>query len=283
MSYYKKYLKYKNKYLALKNQSGGNQYAAIQYQVNEDGTVQECKLFRTPGATGYEYYEQVYPKTLTDLPVLRSETPYYDRSQIMDVYFEKKVCSSFSCEQFRDSIARFRLDRFLEQILLSCLHVDFLSKKISIITNLDRVRDNDLILYFADTKSLNLYLSITKNHSQIFFGLNRDDLKWALYNSLSSIYSPDILNEVAYRFHILHGIIFSYDIKDIYGFLRDYKTKSEESHAITAASPIIQNYITPDDFFTLLNEIVQLILSYTLDTEPKDTRGVLDQYTRLIY
>jgi len=278
MSYYTKYLKYKNKYLALKNQSAGNPYAAKQYIINEDGTTHQVKLFQKSNKT---IYESIEAESATDREINRISTPYYEHSHIMDVYFEKKVCSLFSVQKFRDSIARFRLDRFLEQIIPNCLSVTFSDTgsqvEIIEITTIDTLRNDGIILYFADRLSLELYLQIMRDHTTTF--IPTDDLKTSLYRTLGTYYSPDIFGEHSYRFHILHGILFSYDIKDIYGYLREYKDISDSFHRHTQTPSSIPNYITTTEFFELLTEIVQIILSYRT---PTISKCVLFKYTEKI-
>ena len=74
-----------------------------------------------------------------------------------------------------------------------------------------------------------------------------------LYMCLLSLYVPDVFVNESYYFHLFHGILFSYDIKDIYGFLSSYKSKAlpDNQHKLTTINKI--------NFFEMLQTVVEQI------------------------
>ena len=121
------------------------------------------------------------------------------------------------------------------------------------------------ILYFADIISAQIYMDIYNNNNEIF---PRNILRY-LFRSLKGIYSPEIYVNESYLFHIFHGIIFSYDIKDIYGFIKEYRDKlylfyyyednSDEKHKLKEQYENL-TIINKDNFFELLSKIIDIIM-----------------------
>ena len=258
MSYYLKYLKYKNKYLVLKNQSAGNPYASLKFYVNTDN----------------------YMTRMSESSKLQNLSDDFKKAQIMEVIWKNKTCSSFSISSLRESIQTYSQD--LYKIIETCLVYD--NNSFRPLTDIDMsndVSDNTrLVLYFADKGSLDLYLTLKSTNSEIIFpdSISVKDL----YDSLNSISSPSIIRESSYNFHILHGILFSYDIKDIYGYLQRLNQISTEliSKNNSYITQQIREPINRDIFFILLRNIINIILSYDNIKEYK--KSILYKYATII-
>ena len=289
MSYYLKYLKYKNKYLVLKNQSAGNPYASLKFYVNTDD----------------------YMTRMSESSEIQNLGDDFKKAQIMEVIWKNKTCSSFSISLLRESIQKYSQD--LYKIIETCLVYD--NNLFRPLTDIDMSNNvsnaTRLVLYFADKGSLDLYLTLISNNSKIIFpdsiSVNN------LYDSFNSISSPSIIRESSYNFHILHGILFSYDIKDIYGYLKSLKqistnlilklqqlynatnqeyTMNDNTNKIRDKLDNISNQldvakaqqiiepINRQTFFILLHNIINIILSYDNIKEYK--KSILYKYATII-
>jgi hypothetical protein len=184
----------------------------------------------------------------------------------MGVYYERKVCSSFTCEELLSNIEEYNLS--LKKILKTCLIIDGTELKNDIseeIFNFYKENKKRItILYFADILSAQTYMDIYNNH-EIF----PQEILSQLFTGLTGIYSPPMYVNESYLFHIFHGIIFSYDIKDIYGFIKEYRDKlylfyyyednSDEKHKLKEQYENL-TIINKDNFFELLSKIIDIIM-----------------------
>ena len=122
------------------------------------------------------------------------------------------------------------------------------------------------ILYFADIISAQIYMDIYNNNNEIF---PRNILRY-LFRSLKGIYSPEIYVNESYLFHIFHGIIFSYDIKDIYGYIKDYikgfvpfikmeEDRGKQKQLLEQYKDLEMININKTNFFIYLRKIMDII------------------------
>jgi len=197
----------------------------------------------------------------------------------MGVYYERKVCSSFTCEELLSNIEKYKSKLSLNEILKTCLIIDGIEVKNNISEEDFHVtcdqKPNIIILYFADILSAQTYMNIYNNNYEIF---PRDILS-ELFMGLRTMYSPKIYVDKSYLFHIFHGIIFSYDIKDIYGFIKEYRDKFGELVKITnPPDEKLQlqldnlTIINKDNFFQLLSKIIDIIMN------EKEKQSILSSY-----
>lgn len=241
MSMKDKYYKYKLKYLNAKKQLGSGEFSRLQYDINENGDIISKRLI--------------------------ASDDYYNHKHIMGVYEKKKICSSFTSNELLSNIKQYNLS--LNEILKTCLIIEGteLKNDISeeIFNSICYEQPYITILYFADNLSAQTYMNIYNNNNEIF----PREILLELFAGLRTIYSPKIYVNKSYLFHIFHGIIFSYDIKDIYGFIKEYRDKFGELVKFTD-DPVEKQQvqeqlnnltiITKDIFFPLLSEIIDIIM-----------------------
>jgi hypothetical protein len=258
MSYEQKYLKYKNKYLKLKMQLAGSDFSTLQYNVDSSGTIINSHVNKLQS---------------------RHEIDTYDHNNFFGVLFARKICSGYDYNQFTEILDRYKIQKdepFVEHLLSTIVVINKTTLKTvtnyaeltALYTANSAEKGFFYILYFADDKSRETYLLLSQNES-IFV----PDLLLNMYQTLGSLYSIESYDNRTFLFHILHGILFTYDIKDIYGYLYHFNDNIQNyNKQFNENIPLI--IINKDIFFEKLNIIISLIL------EVKSS--VLEDYAQMI-
>lgn len=196
MNYQEKYVKYKNKYLNLRYQIGGNHYAYINYDIDDDGNI----LKKNKRVTNNTYDNLIL-------------------EDFRGVFNSKKVCMNIYPKDF-DML-------FLKINEETCNYKDLLIYIINNneITNIKPLDNEDIliILLFSDIISKNIFLKILNDNIDFILP---HKYKTIFLKTWNTIYDQIILSDLTIfniyiNFAIFSGIIFSYDIKDIYGFIKE--------------------------------------------------------------
>jgi hypothetical protein len=129
---------------------------------------------------------------------------------------------------------------------------------------------NDKYLLFSDIDSLNIFkeLIYCGDDDNLIFPL---DLKQELLYTWEAIYINKIYYEKSLFFIIFSGLLFSYDIKDIYGFCIDFCSECQF---------IIQNQdfvLSMDIFFTKLRTVIDIILKTYIKIKDTSTGNLKQQ------
>jgi hypothetical protein len=204
MNYQQKYLKYKTKYLNLK-QVGSGKYAYLKYSVDHDGNLLNNGIpeHRTT-STGS-----------TDNIIMKDD--------FRAVFNGNKVCLSINPINFKDLFKKINKTTCdYDQLLVFILNNKDITDKIP-----ENIKDSSKILLFSDIMSKQIFLRFLflDKYYKIIFPPNFKSIFLATWNTNYSgkIFTP-VIYKIYIKFAIFSGIIFSYDIKDIYGFI---KTKIE--------------------------------------------------------
>jgi len=269
MSVKDKYYKYKLKYLNAKKQLGSGKFSTIQYEIDNDGNIKNKETLRA---------------------LMESEEnagKHHEHELIMGVYEKRKICSCFTIKELLSNIEQYKLP--LNEILKTCLIINDTEVKNDISEDIFNSADKEdpsiSVLYFADIVSAQIYMDIYNNNPEIF---PRNILRY-LFESLKGRYSPEIYVNESYLFHIFHGIIFSYDIKDIYGYIKEYRdglslyVQIEKDRG--KQKQLLEQYNNLDTinktyFFIDLKKIINIILKAS-EREPEKgpTKSVLTLYS----
>jgi hypothetical protein len=228
MDYQKKYLKYKSKYLKLKIiQSGSGKYAYYNYNVNYEGE-------------------------LIGTPTLRLATSSYElllKDDFIAVLNGKKACTCINPKNFFELFKNINIDKFnYYELLVFILN----NNDITDITPENITDETSNIVLFSDIKSKQIFLNFINKYDNYIFpvGLKNIFLKtWTTIYSNIIFKDPTVYN-VYIRFAIFSGIIFSYEIKDIYGFI---KNQIKEHN-------ILSIEFNKEIFFQILQDIINYII-----------------------
>jgi len=196
MNYQEKYVKYKNKYLNLRYQIGGNHYAHVNYDIDDDGNILKIN-------------KRVTNNTYKNLIL----------EDFRGVFNSKKVCMNIYPDDFNMLFSKINVE--------ICNYNDLLVYilKNNEITNIKPLENEDIliILLFSDIISKNIFLKILNDNIDFILP---HKYKTIFLNTWNTIYDQTILTDITIfniyiNFAIFSGIIFSYDIKDIYGFIKE--------------------------------------------------------------
>ena len=201
MNYYEKYFKYKNKYLNLKFQVGGNNYAYKQYNIDDNDEIIKCD-YRKDKFNNHNDIEN-YNNILME--------------NFRAVFNSKKVCMIIYPTEFDKLFSKINKDKCNYNDLLV-----YVSSNNLITYKKTLEEDTLLILLFSDINSKNIFLKIFDD--TFIFPHEHEHKKIFLY-TWKTQYSKKLLDNTVYNkyinFAIFSGIIFSYDVIDIYGFIKD--------------------------------------------------------------
>lgn len=230
MNYQQKYLKYKTKYLNLIQKGGGN-YAYLTYSVSHDG----------------ELLNGGNPEHRITMTGSSYETMMKD--DFRAVFNGKKVCLGIDPPNFNKLFKKINKEKWdYNQLLVFILSNKDITDKIP--ENI--VNDSSHILLFSDIMSKKIFLRFLDEYDELIFPSN---FKSIFLDTWETIYSGQIHTPVIFKtyikFAIFSGIIFSYDIKDIYGFIK--KTIDNPDNNLLCVD------FNKEIFFDILQEIITII------------------------
>ena len=158
MSYYEKYLKYKNKYLELKNQTGGNYTLNLKEWVEiENSGQQNCGIFLS----------SVYPKYLLKCGTNSEKISWVN--QINDiVQLFPKIIDNTKIDEHNYTTMQ-KLDGDITSIFFNLIPKIILAKMLEKEIINEEQKENLLIIFEGK-------ISNTKNKSKSFYGLYDDEL-----------------------------------------------------------------------------------------------------------
>lgn len=184
--------------------------------------------------------------------------------RLLDLIIGNKICSVYEQIFLNEMINIVYTRNRDKQDLYKYIYPNTLIINRGLITSVNDITpdDNDLLLCFTDNESMLQYQSLLNN--EILFP---PSLKIKLLSTLRTIYTPDVYVNESFMFHIFHGILFTYDVKDIYGYLDDYVKTGKE------LNPML--HIDIDIFFEQLHIVIDIILNLP-------NSSVLKEYANLM-